>query len=93
MFVAQLGILYAEGDTDEESETLRASLREAYTPLQAFCMMLFCLLSVPCFATLAVMKRELNSRSNEPDFVHFQVDEIAHTCYCMWNNHNFEFRS
>ena len=63
VFVSQLGILYAEGEADEESEPLRKQLRRDYTPLQAFCIMLFCLLSIPCFATLAVIKRELNSWS------------------------------
>ncbi len=58
VFVAQMGIVYSVGETDEESETLREKLRENYTPLQAFCMMLYCLLSVPCVATLAVTRRE-----------------------------------
>lgn len=61
VFVSQLGILYAEGEADEESQPLRESLRENYTPLQGFCIMIFCLLSIPCLATLAVIKRELNS--------------------------------
>ena len=61
VFVSQLGILYAEGEADEESETLREKLAKVYTPLQGFCMMLFSLMSIPCLATLAVMKRELNS--------------------------------
>jgi len=61
VFVAQMGILYSEGETDEESEGLRAKLVKNYTPLQAFCIMLFCLLSIPCLATLAIIKRELNS--------------------------------
>ena len=61
VFVAQMGILYNEGEADEESEGLRAQLVENYTPLQAFCVMLFCLLSIPCLATLAIIKRELNS--------------------------------
>lgn len=60
VFVSQLGILYAEGEADEESETLREKLAKVYTPLQGFCMMLFSLMSIPCLATLAVMKRELN---------------------------------
>ena len=59
--VSQLGILYAEGETDEESVPLRRHLRQNYTPLQGFCIMLFCLLSIPCLATLAVTRRELNS--------------------------------
>ena len=61
IFVSQLGILYAEGETDEHSVPLRKHLRQNYTPLQGFCMMLFALLSIPCLATLAVMRREMNS--------------------------------
>ncbi len=61
IFVAQLGILYSEGEADEESTGLRDRLIKNYTPLQAFCIMLFCLLSIPCLATLAIIKRELNS--------------------------------
>ena len=61
VFVAQMGILYSEGSADENSEGLRAKLRENYSPLQAFCIMLFCLLSIPCLATLAIIRKELNS--------------------------------
>ncbi len=61
VFVAQMGILYSEGEADEESEGLREQLKKNYTPLQAFCIMIFCLLSIPCLATLAIIKRELNS--------------------------------
>ncbi len=61
VFVAQMGILYSEGEADEQSDGLRAQLKKNYTPLQAFCIMLFCLLSIPCLATLAIIKRELNS--------------------------------
>ncbi len=61
VFVSQLGILYSEGEADEESVPLREKLLQNYTPLQGFCMMLFALLSIPCLATLAIIKRELNS--------------------------------
>ncbi|MBO5722865.1 MAG: ferrous iron transport protein B, partial [Lentisphaeria bacterium] len=61
VFVAQLGVLYKEGETDENSEPLRQHLIKNYTPLQGFCVMLFCLLSIPCLATLAIIRRELNS--------------------------------
>jgi len=61
VFVSQLGILYAQGEADEESVPLREQLAKNYTPLQGFCIMLFTLLSIPCLATLAVIKRELNS--------------------------------
>lgn len=61
VFVSQLGILYAEGETDEDSVPLREHLLRNYTPLQGFCIMLFCLLSIPCLATLAIIRREQNS--------------------------------
>ena len=61
VFVSQLGILYHEGEVDEHSDAMRHHLRKNYTPLQGFCIMLFCLLSVPCLGTLAIIRRELNS--------------------------------
>ena len=44
-----------------EEGTLQRALRNNYTPLQGFCIMLFCLLTVPCVATMAVVRRESNS--------------------------------
>ncbi|MDR0867778.1 MAG: ferrous iron transport protein B [Planctomycetota bacterium] len=61
VLVSQLGILYAAGDADETSESLRESLVKNYSPLQGFCLMVFALLSIPCIATLAMVRRELNS--------------------------------
>ncbi len=61
VFVAQLGVIYSEGEAEAGSTGLREKLVKNYTPLQAFCVMLFCLLSIPCLGTLAVIRRELNS--------------------------------
>ena len=61
VFVAQMGIVHAVGETDEKSETLREKLQATYTPLQGFCIMLFCLASMPCVATVAVVRRETGS--------------------------------
>jgi ferrous iron transport protein B len=61
VFVAQLGIVYAVGHADEAPELLGRRLREAYRPLQAYCIMLFCLITAPCVATVAVMRRESGS--------------------------------
>jgi len=61
VFVAQMGIVFSVGEADEESETLRDKLKNTYTPLVGFCIMLFCLISAPCMATIAVTKRESNS--------------------------------
>jgi ferrous iron transport protein B len=61
VFVAQMGIVFSVGETDEKSETLRERLQDNYTSLQGFCIMLFCLISAPCVATLAICRRETNS--------------------------------
>jgi len=61
VFVAQLGIVYSVGKADEGSEALRDQLKYHYTPLQAFGIMLFCLISAPCIATIAVTRRETGS--------------------------------
>ncbi len=62
VFVGQMGVIYSLGeDVDEESELLRQRLAAAYTPLVGFCIMLFCLISMPCMVTVAVTKRESGS--------------------------------
>jgi len=61
MFVAQLGIVNAVRETEDNQVPLRDKLRDQYTPLVAFCIMLFCLISAPCVATCAVTRRESNS--------------------------------
>jgi ferrous iron transport protein B len=61
VFVAQMGIVYSVGAADEESKSLRNILKEKYNPLIGFCIMLFCLISAPCMATIAITKRESNS--------------------------------
>ncbi|MGD9638309.1 MAG: ferrous iron transport protein B [Alphaproteobacteria bacterium] len=61
VFVSQIGIVYSIGDADEESDALRNRLKKDYTPLQALCIILFCLISAPCFATIAITKRETAS--------------------------------
>ena len=61
VFVAQMGIVFSIGEADEESTPLRQKLKANYTPLQGFCIMLFCLISAPCVATVAVSRRETNS--------------------------------
>jgi len=61
VFVSQLGIVYAVSDADEHPKTLREKLQADYTPLTGFCIMLFCLISAPCMATIAMTKQETNS--------------------------------
>ncbi|MBN1804965.1 MAG: ferrous iron transport protein B [Sedimentisphaerales bacterium] len=61
VFVTQLGIVYAVGQADETSQTLRDKLREHYSSLTGFCIMLFCLIYAPCVATLAATRMETRS--------------------------------
>jgi len=58
VFVAQLGIVFAVDNAEEDSSTLRGRLRAAYTPLTAVSILLFCLIATPCMATLAATRRE-----------------------------------
>ncbi len=59
IFVAQLGIIYAVND--EVNEPLREVLKREFNSLQALCIMLFCLISMPCVATFAAVWRESGS--------------------------------
>jgi ferrous iron transport protein B len=61
LFVSQMGIIYAAGDTDGHQTTLRQKLQANYTPLTGFCVMLFALISAPCIATVAATRQETGS--------------------------------
>ncbi len=76
IFVAQLGVVYAVGG---EREALRARLREDYNPLIGFCIMVFCLITAPCVATIAVTKQETNSWK----WALFQLTLLTATAYVV----------
>ena len=59
--MAQMGIVFAVGEADENSADLRGQLRNRYSPLVGLCIMLFALLSTPCIATFAITKQESGS--------------------------------
>jgi len=61
VFVSQLGIVYAVGDTEGGTQNLRKQLQAEYSALTGFCIMLFCLISAPCVATVAMTRQETNS--------------------------------
>ena len=62
LFVSQLGIIYAISSHDDSSATtLRQHLQADYSSLVGFCIMLFCLISSPCVATIAITRSETNS--------------------------------
>jgi ferrous iron transport protein B len=58
VFVSQLSIIYSLGDSEENVEALQKNLRADYSPLQGFCVMLFCLVTAPCIATVAITRKE-----------------------------------
>ena len=58
VFVAQLGIVFSVGEEAGSTDTLRRQLRDAYSPLVGFCVMLFTLIATPCAATCLVTWRE-----------------------------------
>jgi len=67
--VGTMGTLYAVGEADEGSGSLREAIkkdtwpdgRKIYTPLTAFTVMVFCLLYMPCVAAIGVIFQETNS--------------------------------
>jgi len=59
--VATFGILYSEGEVDEESIGLRQKLKNNLSPITAVAFMIFTLIYIPCLATIAVMYRETGS--------------------------------
>ncbi len=61
VFVAQLGIIFAVSEEEDDSETLRSKLRKSFSSLSAFCIMIFTLISAPCIATFAATRKESNS--------------------------------
>jgi len=61
VFVSQLGIVYALGEANETGAALAARLQADYNRRQAVSILLFCLISAPCMATVAVTRREAGS--------------------------------
>jgi ferrous iron transport protein B len=58
VFVSQIAIVYSLNDQHQGIETLRHRIREDYSALTGFCIMLFCLIGTPCMATVAITARE-----------------------------------
>jgi len=58
VFVSQMGVVYSVGEIGEDPKSLREILRQRYTPLVGFCIMLFSLIGFPCVATVAITRVE-----------------------------------
>ena len=61
IFVSQMQIAYSVGSDESNAGKLIQLLREHYTPLQGFCVMLFCLIGLPCIGTFAAVRQESES--------------------------------
>ncbi|GAI93347.1 unnamed protein product, partial [marine sediment metagenome] len=61
LFIAQMGIIYAVEESEQGKHSLREKVRSDYSPLVAVCILLFLLISTPCVATLAVIRKESGS--------------------------------
>jgi ferrous iron transport protein B len=64
MVVSTLGVLYKVGDEEHRDGSLRQALKNdpVFNPLVAFVLILFMLIVVPCFASLAAMNAEIGWR-------------------------------
>ncbi len=58
VFVAQMGIVYSLGEADEENASLRENIKRDYPTKTGIALIIFLLISAPCMATVAIMKRE-----------------------------------
>lgn len=68
--VSTMGVLYQTGGDEEDNSALKAKLQQqtyssgprkgqnVFSPLVAFCMMLFVLIYMPCFAAIAAIRKE-----------------------------------
>ncbi len=79
LFVSQLGVIFSISGAEGGVESLLRTLRETYTPMQGFAMMLFCLLSIPCIATIAVVRKETGSWK----WTIFQIAAYTLTAYTI----------
>ncbi|MHC4712600.1 MAG: ferrous iron transport protein B [Planctomycetota bacterium] len=61
IMVAQMGIVYGVGESENIGASLREKLREDYSPIAAFSLLLYALIATPCVVTLAVTRRESGS--------------------------------
>jgi ferrous iron transport protein B len=60
--VSTFGVLYqGGGESGKETETLRAAIQKAMTPLVGYAFMIFVLVYTPCLATVAAIRRETGS--------------------------------
>ena len=67
--VSTLAVLLGAGDSSQ----LTVLLGELFTPLTAYCFLVFCLLYTPCVAAIAAVKKELGSMRQAAGVILFQL--------------------
>lgn len=65
--------------------TLSAMLSQMFTPLSAFCFLVFCLLYMPCIATLATIRREMGGWRYAFGVVLFQTTVAWIVSFIIYN--------
>ena len=67
--VSTLAVLLGAGDSTQ----LTVLLSDLFTPLTAYCFLVFCLLYTPCVAAIAAVKKELGSMRRAAGVILFQL--------------------
>ncbi|NGX49547.1 MAG: Ferrous iron transport protein B [Candidatus Anoxychlamydiales bacterium] len=78
VFISQIGVIYAVKDADD-TKSLQNSLKNDYSALQAYSIMLFVLISTPCIATIAITRKETGSHK----WAFFQLGYLTILAYIV----------
>ena len=71
--VSSINVLYGVEIASKSTELYTALNSTGFGPLNAICLMIFCLLYVPCIATMATIKSETKSNSFTIKLILFQM--------------------
>ena len=71
--VSSINVLYGINAVSQNVELYNILMLENFTKINAFCLMLFCLLYVPCIATIATIKSETKSTKFTMKLICFQL--------------------
>ena len=71
--VSSINVLYGINAVSQNYELYDILMLESFTKINAFCLMLFCLLYVPCIATIATIHSETKSTKFTIKLICFQL--------------------
>ena len=71
--VSSINVLYGINAVSQNYELYNILMLESFTKINAFCLMLFCLLYVPCIATIATIHSETKSTKFTIKLICFQL--------------------